>query len=213
MENTKKAEKVKAGRGAQEKEKKTAELQKKLDDLNKSQEEWKKKIEVGGNKRRELGDRGMELKANRSEVRTEQTRKKSERLGLAKSLKQLQQQMEHSRNVSRVFGVEFENLMADIERNMTKFSAPPVGPVGRHIKLVGQAARDRDLCDLIESDLGRGRLRSFIVNTMDDQRELLGIFARHLQGRAQLSNSGYQTTIIHFIHCFMKISTFLVPEG
>ena len=98
------------------------------------------------------------------------SRKKSERLGLAKSLKQLQQQMERSRNVSRVFGVEFENLMADIERNVTKFSAPPVGPVGRHVKLVGEAARDRDLCDLIESDLGRARLRTFVVNTMDDQR-------------------------------------------
>ena len=51
--------------------------------------------------------------------------------------------MERSRNVSRVFGVEFENLMADIERNLTKFSAPPVGPVGRHVKLVGQATRDQ----------------------------------------------------------------------
>ena len=69
-----------------------------------------------------------------------------------------------------MFGVEFENLMADIECNAAKFSAPPIGPVGRHVKLVGQAARDRDLCDLIESDLGRGMLRSFVVNNMDDQR-------------------------------------------
>ena len=45
--------------------------------------------------------------------------------------------------MSRVFGVEFESLMADIERNLTKFSAPPVGPVGRHVKLVGQATRDQ----------------------------------------------------------------------
>ena len=169
LENAIRTERNKAGRSAQEREKKTAELQKKLNDLNKAQEEWKKKIEEGGNKRRELQDRRMELQAKRSEVRTEQSRKKSERLGLAKSLKQLQQQMEHGRDLSRVFGVEFATLMADIERNSDKFSAPPVGPVGRHVKLVGQAARDQDLCDLIESDLGRGRLRTFIVNTMDDQ--------------------------------------------
>ena len=30
---------------------------------------------------------------------------------------------------------------------------------------------------------------------------------------AQLSILGYQTTIIHFIQCFMEISIFLVPEG
>ena len=92
MENAKNAENIKAGRNAQEKGEKTAELQKKLDDLSKSQEEWKKKIEEGGTKRRELQDRRMELQAKRSEVRTEQSKKKSEKLGLAKSLKQLQQQ-------------------------------------------------------------------------------------------------------------------------
>ena len=102
-------------------------------------------------------------------------RKKSVKVGLAKSLKQLQQQMEHGRDVSRVFGVEFENLMVDIERNLDKFSTPPVGPVGRHVRLVGQAARDQDLCNLIESDLGRGRLRTFLVKTMDDQRYALFI--------------------------------------
>ena len=29
--------------------------------------------------------------------------------------------------------------------------------------------------------MGRGVLRSFVVNTMDDQRELQGIFARHFR--------------------------------
>ena len=69
--------------------------------------------------------------------------------------------------------------MSDIERNVTRFSKLPVGPVGRHIKLVGQAARDKDLSALMESDLGRGFLRSFVVNTMDDQRALQAIFKRH----------------------------------
>ena len=73
--------------------------------------------------------------------------------------------------------------MSDIEHNVTRFSKLPVGPVGRHIKLVGQAAQDEDLSALIESDLGRGFLRSFVVNTMDDQRTLQVIFARHFRGR------------------------------
>ena len=71
--------------------------------------------------------------------------------------------------------------MADIERNTNKFSAPPLGPVGKYVRLVGGAAQDGDLCDLIESDIGRGVLRSFVVNTMDDQRVLQGIFARHFR--------------------------------
>ena len=70
----------------------------------------------------------------------------------------------------------------DIKRNGQRFSKPPLGPVGKYVKLVGGAANDRDLCDLIESDLGRGMLRSFVVNTTEDQRELQGIFSRHFRG-------------------------------
>ena len=183
LENAIRAEKTRAGQSAQERDKRTLDLQKKLDDLNKSQEEWKRKIEEGGNQRRSLHDRMMELKANRSRILAEQSKRRTEGTGLAQSLKRLQQQMSQSRDVSRVFGVEFEGLMADIERNLSRFSAPPVGPVGRHVKLVGRAARERDLCDLIESDLGRGRLRSFAVKTMDDQRALQEIFKRHFHGR------------------------------
>ena len=65
-----------------------------------------------------------------------------------KSLKQLQRQQEHSRDSYRVFGIEFENLMADIERNANRFSAPPLGPVGKHVRLVGEASQDRGAIQL-----------------------------------------------------------------
>ena len=57
LENAIRTEKTKAGRSAQEREKKTSDLQRKLEDLNKSQEEWKNKIEEGGNIRRDLQGR------------------------------------------------------------------------------------------------------------------------------------------------------------
>ena len=183
LDNERKRIRAKAGQEAQEREKRTLDLKGKLENLNKSQEEWKRKIEEGGNRRKNIQDRMMELKANRSKVVTEQSNRKTERNGLAQKLKESQQRMAQSRDVSRVFGVEFEDLMADIERNLSKFSAPPVGPVGRHVKLVGRAALEPDLRDLIESDLGRGRLRSFAVKTMDDQRALQEIFKRHFHGR------------------------------
>ena len=71
--------------------------------------------------------------------------------------------------------------MEDIAHNKHRFSRPPLGPVGKYVRLVGGAAQDRDLCDLIESDVGRPILRSFVVNTMEDQRELQGIFRRHFR--------------------------------
>ena len=71
--------------------------------------------------------------------------------------------------------------MKDIASNMHRFSMPPLGPVGKYVRLVGRAAQDRDLCDLIESDVTRAILRSFVVNTMEDQRELQGIFRRHFR--------------------------------
>ena len=157
-------------------------LQTKLNDLNKEREDCQKKIEEAGNKRKELENRRKELQMERSNVIRDRQMKDSEKKNLEKSLKQLQRQQEHSRDSYRVFGMEFENLMADIERNAQRFSAPPLGPVGKYVRLVGAAAQNRDLCDLIESDMGRGILRSFVVNTMEDQRELQGIFARHFRG-------------------------------
>ena len=71
--------------------------------------------------------------------------------------------------------------MEDIKRNEHRFSRPPLGPVGKYVRLVGRAAQDRELCDLIESDVGRTILRSFVVNSMEDQREVQGIFKRHFR--------------------------------
>ena len=78
--------------------------------------------------------------------------------------------------------------MEDIKRNEHRFSRPPLGPVGKYVRLVGRAAQDRELCDLIESDVGRTILRSFVVNSMEDQRQLQGIFKRHFRSFSKPPN-------------------------
>ena len=49
-----------------------------------------------------------------------------------------------------------------------RFSKPVIGPVSRYIHLAGNAAVDDDLAQVLEVELGRGLLQSFIVNHKRD---------------------------------------------
>ena len=104
------AEKKKAGRRAQDTEEKNLKLQNRLADLNSDQSNWRNKIEEGGNRRKELQDQKKDLQSQRRKVVDDKNRKKAERDGLEKTLRQLQKQQEQSQGLSRIFGIEMENL-------------------------------------------------------------------------------------------------------
>jgi len=53
-----------------------------------------------------------------------------------------------------------------------RFERMPIGPVGRHVHLVGKAADDSNIADLLQAELSERTLRSFIVNSDRDYREL-----------------------------------------
>eukprot|EP00095_Tigriopus_kingsejongensis_P009936 maker-scaffold1000_size72005-snap-gene-0.10 protein:Tk09936 transcript:maker-scaffold1000_size72005-snap-gene-0.10-mRNA-1 annotation:"structural maintenance of chromosomes protein 6" len=80
------------------------------------------------------------------------------------------------------FGAEFEHLAQDISESRD-FKTPPIGPIGSHIRLVGQASEDKNLADLLETELTKGFLRSFLVATWADSKALSKIFGRHFRGR------------------------------
>lgn len=80
------------------------------------------------------------------------------------------------------FGYEFEELVQDINR-CKDFKVKPVGPIGRHIKLVGKAATDKNLADLLETELGKGFLRGFLVASWEDSKVLSALLERHFHRR------------------------------
>ena len=49
------------------------------------------------------------------------------------------------------------------------FFLPPLGPLGRHIKLTQEAAENDDLNTLLEIELGNRALKSFLVECKEDR--------------------------------------------
>ncbi|TRY60937.1 hypothetical protein TCAL_04216 [Tigriopus californicus] len=99
-------------------------------------------------------------------------------------MEELNKRKRTNANVSNLkrFGFEFEDLIQDINR-CKDFKEKPIGPIGRHIKLVGKAAKDKNLADLLETELGKGFLRGFLVASWEDSKALSALFERHFHRR------------------------------
>ena len=66
--------------------------------------------------------------------------------------------------------LEFTNL---IKQNASKFSQPPIGPIGTYIKLKSNVGeQNQQLSKLLQVQLGIGLLRGFIVSNRNDQNLL-----------------------------------------
>ena len=66
--------------------------------------------------------------------------------------------------------LEFTNL---IKQNASKFSQPPIGPIGTYIKLKSNVGeQNQQLSKLLQVQLGIGLLRGFIVGNRNDQNLL-----------------------------------------
>eukprot|EP00088_Acartia_fossae_P018470 TRINITY_DN20683_c0_g1_i2.p1 TRINITY_DN20683_c0_g1~~TRINITY_DN20683_c0_g1_i2.p1 ORF type:complete len:913 (+),score=280.53 TRINITY_DN20683_c0_g1_i2:273-2741(+) len=74
-----------------------------------------------------------------------------------------------------VFGSKIPQLDREIKRNLNRFHKPPIGPLGAHIKLEGEAGTNTELGRLIETEIGRHMLSCYLVNDDNDRRELLKI--------------------------------------
>ena len=60
-----------------------------------------------------------------------------------------------------------------------RFTKPPIGPFGKHIRLVGDAAKDKDIAQVIEVMLGRGLLQAFVINDQRDYKVLKEMLQSH----------------------------------
>lgn len=72
-----------------------------------------------------------------------------------------------------LFGDKMPNFVREIERNADRFRVKPLGPLGSLIKLSAAAASASGKeAKLIETELGQGLLRSFLVDNFEDKRTL-----------------------------------------
>ena len=67
------------------------------------------------------------------------------------------------------YSAAMKRLCKDIEANVYQFKSKPIGPLGRHIKLTTEAAKNDQLRSLLEISLGQYRLKSFLVECKQDQ--------------------------------------------
>ena len=47
-----------------------------------------------------------------------------------------------------------EELCSEIERNIDEFKVPPIGPLGKYIKLTRKTGKDENLASLLQNQLG-----------------------------------------------------------
>ena len=67
------------------------------------------------------------------------------------------------------YSAAMKRLCKDIEANVDQFKSKPIGPLGRHIKLTQEAAKNDELSSLLEIQLGQNYLKLFIVECKLDR--------------------------------------------
>ena len=77
------------------------------------------------------------------------------------------------------YSAAMKRLCKDIEANVDQFKSKPIGPLGRHIKLTPEAAKNDELSSLLEIQLGQYRLKSFLVECKQDQIVLDRMMKKH----------------------------------
>jgi hypothetical protein len=83
------------------------------------------------------------------------------------------------------YSTAIDRLCQDIEANVHQFRSKPIGPLGRHIKLTQEAARNDKLNSLLEIQLGQKNLKSFLVECKEDQRVLDNLMRKHWHLKAK----------------------------
>ena len=71
--------------------------------------------------------------------------------------------------------IKLEKEIDDYVRDSNVFTKRPIGPLGRYVRLKGEACNDEKLAELLEIELGSGLLRSYICNCRQDRTKLEGI--------------------------------------
>ena len=96
------------------------------------------------------------------------------------------------------YSTAIDRLCKDIEENVNQFRFKPIGPLGRHIKLTQEAARNDKLNSLLEIQLGQNNLKSFLVECKEDQIVLDRMMRKqwHLKSKQPMINRRKRSALI-----------------
>ena len=70
------------------------------------------------------------------------------------------------------YGKAMVELCSEIERNIGKFKVPPIGPLGKYIKLTKNTGKNENIASLVQHMIGFKLLRAFLVDNKDDRIKL-----------------------------------------
>jgi len=104
-------------------------------------------------------------------IRQELTSKGERKILLQRELEELEGAQGSEQHLA-VFGAKIPQIELAIKRNASRFQQVPIGPVGAHVKLRGEAASNPDLARLVETELSRAQITSYLCNSDEDRRQL-----------------------------------------
>ena len=113
-------------------------------------------------------------------VRSMDSKKRTHQADLKQKTKDLSMKNELGR-----YAREMVALCEEIDRNVHLFSAKPIGPLGRHIKLTQDANKNDGLNTLLEIQLGIKNLRSFLVACNADRLVLEKMMKKYWTSRTR----------------------------
>jgi len=121
---------------------------------------------------RELVDSKMKQDSEKEQlIKQELVSKRERQTLLQKELKELEGAQGSEQHLA-VFGAKIPLVELAIKRNAARFQHVPIGPVGSHVKLRGDAASNPDLARLVETELSRAQITSYLCNSDEDRRQL-----------------------------------------
>ena len=156
------------GRYAMQTRNKKQTLEEKLDKLETSKNEISTEITRLGGERNDKEIEGEELSKQKKELREKLKSKIKEQTHRKNFLSKFKTQ-----SLSR-YGEQILELQNKIDDYLSSpvFNKPPIGPLGRYIKFKGEASNDQQLAELLEVELGRNILKSYICDCRADRIQL-----------------------------------------
>ena len=70
------------------------------------------------------------------------------------------------------FGIKIPLVKKAVQRNIQRFQRPPIGPVGLHVKLRGEASSSPELARVVETELSRPQVTAFLCHSDEDRHQL-----------------------------------------
>ena len=139
--------------------------------LEQDKKEIQDQIEQEGRARESVDAKLREDQEKERAIRRELDLKKDRERVLRQELRELESAGKSEQHLA-VFGAKVPLLEAAIRSNKQRFRQVPIGPVGAHVKLTGEAASSPEVARLVETELTRAQITSYLCDNDEDRRQL-----------------------------------------